>query len=507
MRKLHQIIMLLVLVTSISACKKEWNQGVAPDYLEKGSLYDHLSSDPDLTQFMNLARKAGYDSVMRHQAPYTILAVKNGGFVGLDTNNLVYVKKLIGMHIISSAIYQERMIDLRVPSMTGKYVKFLNLSGTITANNIVVTGTGDRVANGVSYKLQTAIIPLPTLYDIISTDPNYSLYLKYIQSTYASTFDPVNNIITKYDSLGKPVYKVPIKYIQSSPFISYAKIDSEKVYQTVFIPTNAVVTKVFALMLSARGGDPNLVIPAIGSTHPETNVGGYYFPVNTPYAGDSTIVQNYLFRNTIVDGIISKLTAGINTFKNKDGNVFTVESSQISSEGFASNGKYYVLNDVTLPGSSYRKTFMFDPRVDLVVSPLIASAGAKNTITTQNAGTTSERASDINFNNVGGKIDITFPNVTSGKYKAVMRYIPVINTAVVNVSYNGLTLLQNFDSSYLYTLALPNNQPFSTDAPLGQITVAADGPVKLSFICAAPATNQQASYFLRLNTIRLIPID
>ncbi|MDB5003315.1 MAG: hypothetical protein JWQ34_1540 [Mucilaginibacter sp.] len=511
MKRIAKIVFLLALTISFFGCKKQLNQDINPQYLQNGSLYDFLKKDPELTQFISLAKKTGYDSVLRQTRLYTVLAVKNGGFSNIDTNNLILVKRVIGIHIIPTAIYKEKMDALRLPSISGKYVKFITASGTITANSVAVNGSGDRLVNGVAYKVQTAIIPLPSIYEIISTDPNYSLYYQYVQNSFAQAFDPVNNIITKYDSVGKPVYKQPYKYIFTSQFIGYSKIDSEKVEQTVFIPTNTVVTNVLGLMLSARGGNQSLVIPALSSTHAEINIGGYFFGVNIPYAGDSTIVKNYLFRNTIVNGIISSLAAGTNTFTSKDGNTFTVSSAQVSGEGLASNGKYYILNDITLPGSAYRKTFMFEPKTDLPPSnpanPFVASGGAKSAVvsTTASSGSIVDRFTTFNLNNVGGRIDFTFPFVTKGDYQVVLRYVTG-NSAIINTFFNGgvpTTLLQGFDTSNRYTQAAN----LSIDQPLGRVTVTTNGSAKFSIQCANSSPLSTNVYNVQINSVKLIPVD
>lgn len=510
MKRIMKTVFLLALAISLFGCKKQLNKDVNPQYLQSGSLYDFLKKDPELTQFVSLAKKAGYDSVLRQTRLYTVLAVKNGGFSNIDTNNLALVKKVIGIHIIPTAIYKEKMNALRLPAISGKYVKFITASGTVTANSVAVTGNGDRVVNGVAYKIQTAIIPLPNIYEIISTDPNYSLYYQYVQKSYLQAFDPVNNIITKYDSVGKPVYKQPYKYIFTSQFIGYSKIDSEKVEQTVFIPNNAVVNKVMDLMLLARGGNQSLVIPALSNPHPEINIGGYFFGINIPYLGDSTIVKNYLFRNTIIDGTISSLAAGTNTFISKDGNPFTVTTAQVSGEGIASNGKYYILNDVTLPGSSYRKTFMLEMKNDLPPSnpanPFVASVGAKSTVSTANSsGNNIDRYTTFSLNNVGGRIDLTFPFVTKGDYQVVLRYVPG-NNAIINTFFNGgipTTLLQGFDPSNRYT----QSTNLSLDQPLGRVTVTANGTAKFSIQCANSAPQSTNVYTVQVCSVKLIPLD
>ena len=150
---IRTIFLLAIGIISLYGCKKEIDKDLIElPYLTNGSLYEFLKKDPELTQFMGLVKKAGYDSVLRRIDMYTVLAVKNGGFTGIDTNNLLNVKKVVGNHIVPSAIYKERMDQLRLPTVSGKYVKFMNALGIITANGVVVGDSTNRAQIGERQK-------------------------------------------------------------------------------------------------------------------------------------------------------------------------------------------------------------------------------------------------------------------------------------------------------------------------------------------------------------------
>ena len=437
MRNIQTTVLVLLILCLCSCNKKSYISDMEPKYLQEGSLLDHLKKDAELTQFVSLLKKTGYDSVLIRKDLYTVLAIKNGSFNAIDTNNVSELKKIIAMHILPSALAKEGLAGKRVMAISGKYIKFLELNGSVTANNVNVIGAGDRATNGLIYKVDNVIFSLPSLYDIISTDPKFSIFFNYIKSSYVSTFDPVNNTIIRYDSLGKPVYKQPWVLIYNSDYLNYSDLGDESEESTLFIPTNDAINVALGRLLAARGNNAQLIIPRISSVHRDTTAGGYYFSQNIPYRGDSTILKDYIFTNIIVKGSVNNLVSGINTFTSKAGNQYQVSSSQVQATAAASNGTYYTLNDITLPDLVYRKTFMFDPRTIDPAFPVIFSNGAAttNAFVTAALNATFDRYSQFNFNNVNAKMDFTFPFVTGGNYRVVLRHVPNISGGIFNSSY------------------------------------------------------------------------
>ncbi|MXV17664.1 fasciclin domain-containing protein [Hufsiella ginkgonis] len=507
MKTIKLTVLALFSFLALWSCNKKWDlYDEKPAYLASGTLLDLLKTDPELTQFVGLLKKTGYDSVLSRKDLFTVFAVRNGGFTGIDTSaRTPALRKLIGMHIFPSAMRRETLNGMRIPALSGKYVRFAEAGGNITANNIAITGAGTQAVNGLAFKAAAAITASPTLYDVIAGNPNTSLFYSYIQASYTRTFDPVNNIILKYDSVGVPIYKTPYKYLENSEYVNLTKMLDESEESTFFIPTNEVILKVWDRMLAARLNNQAWVIPRITGAHPEVTVGDYYFRQNAEYRGDSLIVLDYLFRNIAFKGLLTSPVSGTASFTSRSGNQFTVSSAQVQSSGTASNGKYYLINDVTLPGSVYRKTFMYDPRFPLIY-PFTPTLGAKTTNAFTNAGVNDvfDRFSQFDFGNFGGKIEYTIPLVTSGLYKVVLRTVPInAGGSVINTFYGTQALKQGINLSGLYTI----QSNISIDVELGNISVAANGPVKLAIVCASFSPQSSNQYKINMNTIRLIPVD
>lgn len=506
-----------LLIVAIFSCNKKWDKYyVEPAYIDNGSVFELLGKNPDYSQFISLIRKTGYDSVLRSGGgTFTVFALKNGAFTGIDTvTNLVALKKIIGMHLLNSTVYTDGMINTYVLSFSGKLLKFGTSSTSPTVNGIVVKGLNSRALNGVIHEVERVILPISNLYDALLAIPELSLYKTYIDSSFKFIVDVEKNIRIGYDTLNQPVYQMPIIYKLLSNYLAYSKLNDENVVRTVFMPNNTAVNKAVANLLTARAGKSNLIIPRLDK-HKDTTVGYVYFPANMPYDGDTAILLDYLFEHPVIAGEIAALGAGINSFTNLKNEQFMVTQSQLQTNATpASNGIYYVLNDITLPDLVYRSRFMFlpfpkitnpaNPTGPLITNPNIIYSGGTNTSPTQTSNTScyTGKFTRFNFVNFGGKVEFNFPFATKGRYKVNLKNYLDNNGSLVTISYGSQVLKQSLNTSTLFTIAAG-----MVDVDLGIINVAADGAVKLTFTCTGVSPRTAAKYEFCVDLVELIPVE
>lgn len=517
MKKLKRLIRYKVLVglliVSVFSCNKKWDDHfVTPDYLKNGSVFELLASTPDYSQFVSLVTKTGYDTILKSGGTYTVFALKNGAFTGIDTvTNITALKKIIGMHIANSNIYTDGMSNTYILSVSGKLLKF---TGT-AVNGITLKGLNRKAVNGVIQEVERVIYPIANLYDVIAVMPELSSFKKYIDSSFKYVVDVDKNIKIGFDTLNQPVYQTPIIYKVLSDYLATTGINNENVVRTIFIPDNAAVNKVISNLLVARSGRADLIIPALSNKHKDTTIGYLFFPANMPYAGDTAILLDYLFSHPIIEKEIPSLAPGTNTFTNIFGVPFNVSSTQVKTNATpASNGFYYVLNDITLPDVVYRPRFMFlpnpkvpnpaNPNGPTINNPDIIYSGGTNTSPTQTSNNTcyTGKFTRFNFVNVGGKVEFNFPFVTKGKYKVNLKNYLDANGALVTVSYGSQVLKQNLNTSNLNIIT-----SMMIDVDLGIINVTADGPLKLTFTCTGVSPKTAAKYEFCVDLVELIPVQ
>jgi uncharacterized surface protein with fasciclin (FAS1) repeats len=427
----NKILAGLLILLLYSCQDKKWDDYYSkPDYLEEGSIMHILSGTSDYKEFSGLIRKTGYDSLLSRNEMFTVFALKNGSFSSIDTtSDLVGLKKIMGMHILPMVVFKDRMSNNNYLSLTGKALKFSETPEGETVNKITFSLFDKRVLNGVIHEVKSVIIPLPSLYELVVTDPDFSsLKLKsYIDSSYTRIVDTQNNKTIGFDTLGLPIYRTPIIYKQSSDYMSLVKIDNEMVLSTLFLPKESAMNSCFSKMLAAREGNRNLITPRLNKMHGDTTVGNYFIPANTAYKGDSAVLKDYLLNNNVLRGEVSAFGGGINSFTNVSGNKFVVNQNQIISGSTkkASNGYIYSLSDFTLPDFVYRKTFIFflSPKIPNPANPLqmIDNPGIVYRNGPNPAPVTNYDYTNLfRFSRIDAELDIIMPYVTKGKYKVTI---------------------------------------------------------------------------------------
>lgn len=511
-----RILAMLIFMMVFACTDRKWDDYyTTPEYSKNGGILDHLKMMSNYKEFTSLLTKTGYDSILGQNNMFTILAVPNGAFSAIDTtSNIDSLKKVLGMHIYNSALNKEDLADVRIKSLSGKYLKFKQIGELSTVNGIQFNPANVITLNGVIHEINQVIVPKPNLYELITGKSEFSLFKSYIDTHFTQIPDPDLNIKIGNDSLNNPVYQPPVIYKTIYDYRDLISLDDEKVVSTMFVPTNTAVNKVLQRLLDNRAGNSAYIIPKLGINHGDTIIGAYFIPKNTAFAGDTALVLDYLFRNCVIRGEIASPLTGTNSFDNIMGNQFVVTDSQIREKIDASNGSYYPMNDITIPGSVLRPTFMFLPRryvIDPVtkantatVNPYIVYSGVTNTAPVESAQETcyTRQKTAFNFTAVGGEVKFIFPYVIHGKYQAVLNYYPDDTGAIVSFQYGVDYISQNFNSSSYY-LKIKRMTTFD----LGLINVAADGQIDFTVTCMAVSLKNSSGYQFHVDLIKLIPVD
>ena len=363
----------LLILMLYSCSEKKWDEYyVKPDYLKQGSVMDVLAGNSDYSEFSNLLRQTGYDSLLRKNENFTVFAVKNGSLGAVSgISDVVALKRIVGMHIIRSLVYKDKMANNSYLSASGKQLQFSLAANSVKVNGIVISSFDNRVFNGVVHGIDGVILALPMIYDYVRTRSNLSYFKSFIDSSFVNTINKRLNTVIGYDSLSMPIWKLPITYTPASTYMSLTRIDKEDSLTTIFLPTKTALNNLYAKMLAVNGGNVNLIIPKIPAKHGDTIFRNFMLPKNTAYAGDSAVLLDYLYRNVVVRKKVTTINSGDNLFTNVAKNQFVVNKNQIVADStlYASNGIVYSLNDVTLPDYVYNRPFTFVTEPKIVPDP------------------------------------------------------------------------------------------------------------------------------------------
>lgn len=482
----------LLLLFVFSCTDKNWNDYYdKPDYLEEGSAVTFLENKPDYSEFVGLLKKTGYDSLLVKGGSYTVFALKNGAFSGIDTNSdREALKKIIGMHILPVTVFKEKMNGSHYLSLAGKQLRFSSEGGAGKVNTVTISDAGTRVQNGMVYSIEKIIMPLPNIAELLisGTDPAYSIYQFYINTRFDTIIDPDKNIRIGFDSLSRPVYKPPFIYKITNSYLAANKLDDDNQLSTVFALSEAGKSELNAKLLSLRDGKPELMLPLVYFEHGDTSIGGYFLARNRVLMDDFSQAWNTLATKTIVSKELAPWTGGTQTLENISGDIISVSQADVvaSSTKFASNGYIYTVNKLTLPEVLMRRSYsmLVSPTMVNVANVRIPNPDYKNiayrngfTYTATSLPAVSGYLTTFTFNMVGAEMDITFPYITKGNYSLS---IGLRSTGGASNSQGYFDVLYNSSKLTQFTSYTANSGNTFTMF-LSNLTVNTSGPVKITF--------------------------
>jgi len=509
----------LLLLFAFSCTDTNWNDYYdKPDYLEEGTVAAFLAEKPDYSEFAGLLKKTGYDSLLVKGGSYTVFAVKNGAFSGIDaTTDIVVLKKIMGMHVLPVHVFKEKMNSNHYLSLAGKQLRFSSEGGTSKVNNVSITDAGTRVQNGLVYSVEKVIMPLPTIAELLlaGTDSAYSIYQNYIKLSIDTIIDPDKNIRIGYDTLNNPVYKPPFIYKITNSYLASNKLDDDNQLSTVFAPSETAKAGLNSKLLSLRDGKADFMLPTISYLHGDTTIGGYFLRRNYPMIGDYDKAINYLTTKNIVNKEVIPWASGTQNLKNISGETFSVNQSDIvvNSTKYASNGYIYTLNKFSLPDLLLRRSYsmlvsptMLNNANVRIINPDYKNITYRNgfTYTATNLPAVSDYITTFYFNMIGAEMDITFPYITKGNYSLSIGLKMIQGATTANmqgffdVIYNSVKLTQ----FQVWAFQAGNND-FTMF--LANITVNTSGPVKITFRLADMGTRVNTA--LMMSQLNLDPIE
>ncbi|MDD4921887.1 MAG: fasciclin domain-containing protein [Bacteroidales bacterium] len=518
-RNILKNILTVILVLSACSCADQtWDEYYGkPEYVKDGSSFDLLTRNPDYTEFVGLLIKTGCDSILLRSDVHTVFAPKNGSFSDIDTTtNLEELRKTINMHILPSLVYKEKMGNSYKLSVSGKLLKFSTSGQNITVNGAKISSYDLKTSNGLIQGIDTVIVPKSNLYDVVMSDPDLTSFKAFIDSSYESIIDPVNNIKIGFDTLNKPVYQEPINYIVFSRFLEGLKVQNESKLYTGFFPSNQLVDEVVANLIVAKSGHSELIAPRLSTEHGDTVVAYRFFKKGLAYPGDTAVLLKNIFNHIMAQGAFPTLGGSMTSIT---GAPLSVTSDQVKvAAREVSNGYYYVLDKLTVPASFYRNEYFFRPDVKVtnpadpsgptIFNPdIIYSGGAINTasnpvVVSKPIVCVTGKFTRFDLARVGGAIDLRFPFVTQGDYDVVLSCFPEANNGLVNVSYGSQVLIRDMETSNVY-----NGRAYvAVEKTVGTIHVAADGVVQIKITCSNSNIVTFPKYAFTLDYLALRPV-
>ena len=236
------------LATSCSDWDDHYDAETAVTGSATATIWENVSSNPQLSQFADLLKKAGYDAVLNSSQTYTVWAPLNGTFnyeqfLNEDADKLL--KEFVQNHIARNNYPASGVVDETVHMLNEKVLGFEG-SGSYTMGGIAVEQPNVASKNGVIHTLGGMLVFRSNIFE----------------SLQAGEFaiDSICNFIHAYDvlklneskSIQGPVVDGQITYLDSvfddyNPLCqTYAWVNREDSNYTMVVPTNEAWNKAIA---------------------------------------------------------------------------------------------------------------------------------------------------------------------------------------------------------------------------------------------------------------------
>ncbi len=308
------ILPILVLSVLMTGCyENAWENHATQDKLLKSDLVEAIGSKAELSTFLSMLKKTGYDELLKTSNEFTVFAPTNAAWSGVDTSNVDVMRKLVGSLIVYKfyATDNENLYK-SIKSVNGKNIFYEPNTQTFNGAKIITADV--RSANGIIHITDKIVERKNNIWEYLSGNSDY-LQSQYIKSLNDSVMDPEKSVAIGVNAEGNIKYDTIWKNINN--FLQKYPLDIED--------------SVFTYIVVENDGFNTLY-----------NKYKNYFQMGTPAQTDSitrfNVCQDFVIRG-IVDITLS------DTLTDVDGVKIPVKNAIIQSTYNASNGRVYIIKE------------------------------------------------------------------------------------------------------------------------------------------------------------------
>lgn len=213
------------LLASIFVACNPWDEHVkVNDPNLDASVIDVLKQQADLSTFVQVLERTGYDTVLINAQSYTIFAPTNAAWTGIDLENIGllrgYVKNCVAFQ--SYPIVADAFSVNKIKMLNGKY---LPTSGSLI-DGVALGEHNILAANGVIHKTATLLVPKMNIWEYINQE-QFKDYeqVKFLKERTDSVMDMEKSYQLGLDRNGRPIYDTA--WVQTNEWLSRYGINNE----------------------------------------------------------------------------------------------------------------------------------------------------------------------------------------------------------------------------------------------------------------------------------------
>lgn len=294
---------------------------VNPEAAANLSLWENIEQNPQLSDFEELIKKAGFDDELQGSHYYTVWAPLNGTFdksIYADMDQAALLKNFVYNHVADYNHPISGDINNKVFTLNRKTYNFTGVSGTFTFAGITLAQANIPSTNGLMHTLDGAAMYYDNIYDyILGLGEGYESINAYFKRYETSVLDEANSVKGPMVN-GLQTYVDSVMIVDNSLVRRLgAQLQNEDSSYTVLLPTD----KAWENKYNAIKPYYNFIANTVGQDLRGTSSSSNIKQINT---GD---IDNAYFQ----DSIIKRFITNTIVYSNNDTyNSFFVDGREIT---------------------------------------------------------------------------------------------------------------------------------------------------------------------------------
>lgn len=294
---------------------------VNPEAAANLSLWENIEQNPQLSDFEELIKKAGFDDELQGSHYYTVWAPLNGTFdksIYADMDQAALLKNFVYNHVADYNHPISGDINNKVFTLNRKTYNFTGVSGTFTFAGITLAQANIPSTNGLMHTLDGAAMYYDNIYDyILGLGEGYKSINAYFKRYETSVLDEANSVKGPMVN-GLQTYVDSVMIVDNSLVRRLgAQLQNEDSSYTVLLPTD----KAWENKYNAIKPYYNFITNTVGQDLLGTSSSSNIKQINT---GD---IDNAYFQ----DSIIKRFITNTIVYSNNDTyNSFFVDGREIT---------------------------------------------------------------------------------------------------------------------------------------------------------------------------------
>lgn len=252
MKKVINIFCLLAIASLLfTSCADEWDDHYKVNTLGEGSLWQSLSSNAELSNFVSVLEACDMKASLDGSQVFTVFAPVNSDLSakkceeliksyqlqkrsGISDKNNTVLKEFIKNHI---ALYNHSVSSLTNDSINMMNGKSLGLSGTSFADSKISNTVS--TSNGILYVIDKVVDYSPNVFEYLVRDSDLSCIADFVYSFNKEKFDASQSVAGEIVN-GKIEYLDSVTVLENDLLDMFGKINNEDSTYWMSVPTNDV---------------------------------------------------------------------------------------------------------------------------------------------------------------------------------------------------------------------------------------------------------------------------